>query len=160
MMDFLDLLVVAGMFVLRFGAPLAITVGLVYLLKRLDRRWAAEAWAQAEAQPATRPEAPARPQRTPATDHPFMPQPMAAKGQDIAGPQMPTVQPCWEMNGCPEAARSKCPAHLHPEQPCWQARLEAGGELPAGCPDCAKHRPSLAAASLPQSSARNGGVSS
>ena len=43
MMDFIDLLGVIGMFLLRVGVPLAITVGVVYLLKRLDRRWEAEA---------------------------------------------------------------------------------------------------------------------
>ena len=43
MLNFTEFLAVAGLFVLRVGIPLLIMVGLVYLLKRLDRRWEADA---------------------------------------------------------------------------------------------------------------------
>ena len=44
MINFTDMLVFAGMLFLRFGVPLLIVIGIGYLLKRLDRRWEAEAW--------------------------------------------------------------------------------------------------------------------
>jgi hypothetical protein len=143
MVGFTDVFVVIGMFALRFGVPLAITGGLVYLLKRLDRRWAEEAWAGVEEQVAEQPVASVRPQRSLEMDRPFVPQPMAAQGKDVVGPQMPSMQPCWEMNECSEAARSKCPAFLHPDQPCWKARFEAEGHMPEGCSDCEQHRSQL-----------------
>ena len=43
MIDFIDIAVFAGMVFLRVGVPLLILVGVGYLLKRLDRRWEAEA---------------------------------------------------------------------------------------------------------------------
>ena len=46
MIDFTDMLVFAGMLFLRFGVPLLVVIGIGYLLKRLDRRWEAEAWAE------------------------------------------------------------------------------------------------------------------
>ena len=46
MINFTDMLVFAGMLFLRFGVPLLIVIGIGYLLKRLDRRWEAEAWAE------------------------------------------------------------------------------------------------------------------
>ncbi len=46
MFNFTDFLVLAGMFLLRFGVPAAIVIGVGYLLKRLDKRWEAEAWAE------------------------------------------------------------------------------------------------------------------
>ncbi len=38
-----DVLMIIGLFTLRIGVPLAVIVSLAYLLKRLDRRWEAEA---------------------------------------------------------------------------------------------------------------------
>ena len=121
MINFTDILVVIGMFALRFGVPLAITIGLAYLLKRLDRRWADEAWAQADEawaqadeawaqadeawaqaeeqdgkQPAQRP---AKPQQAPTVNVPFVPQPVAAKGLDVVGRQLPGMQVGWELRG-------------------------------------------------------------
>ncbi len=49
---FADSAVVAGMFVLRLGVPLAITLAVAYALRRLDAKWEAEAQ-QARASVAT-----------------------------------------------------------------------------------------------------------
>ena len=43
MFDLTDIAVFTGMLLLRVGLPLAIVVGIGFLLKRLDRRWEAEA---------------------------------------------------------------------------------------------------------------------
>lgn len=43
----IDSAAVAGMFILRLGVPLAITFGVAYLLRRLDKKWEAEARQQA-----------------------------------------------------------------------------------------------------------------
>jgi hypothetical protein len=44
----LEVLVIIGMFILRLGVPLLVTVALGYLLRRLDTRWEAEAQAEAK----------------------------------------------------------------------------------------------------------------
>ncbi len=44
-----EILVVIGMFVLRLGLPVGVSVAIGYLLRRLDSRWEAEAQAQPEA---------------------------------------------------------------------------------------------------------------
>jgi len=43
----IDSAAVVGLFILRLGVPLAITFGVAYLLRRLDRKWEAEAQQQA-----------------------------------------------------------------------------------------------------------------
>jgi hypothetical protein len=137
MIEFFDILVIAGMFVLRIGVPLALVLGIGYLLKRLDRRWAEQAWTeQAKAQPAARAAAAALPGRT---------------GADIPGPQLPfepslgRLQPglaaaparaCWDVKGCNEARWADCPAYQHPDVPCWQARFGTEGHIPETCVGC------------------------
>jgi hypothetical protein len=102
--------IVAGMFVLRLGVPLAITVAVGYLLHRLDAKWQAEAWTQWET---------SQMQRT------------------TAGAMSPVAkQSCWTLKGCGEAARDRCPAFKRPNIPCWLARRRVEGRLPATCYDC------------------------
>jgi hypothetical protein len=141
----LDILVILGMFFLRLGVPLLLVVGVGYLLRRLDARWEAEAREQVgNATRSTRPEqrpgagqpAPARPRPRPLPGGWPQPQrlPVFAGGPsatDVFG------QPCWAINGCDPAAREGCPAYHQPGSPCWLARYQAEGHLPAGCPDCA-----------------------
>lgn len=50
----LEVAVITGMFVLRLGVPLAITLAVGYLLRRLDAKWRAEAETQWKANTATR----------------------------------------------------------------------------------------------------------
>ena len=103
--------IIAGMFILRLGVPLAITVAVGYLLRRLDAKWQAEAWAQWE----------------------------ASQMQQVAS--APTLsglvrQGCWTLRGCGEAVRDRCPAFKRPNIPCWLARRQVEGRLPAACYDC------------------------
>lgn len=138
-LNIVDILAVIGLFALRIGVPLAIMVGLAYFLKRLDRRWEAEARAQ---QAAERPIV--EPARQPAA------QPAVAKaaavpiGVDMPGvprPQQPGLvntgaQACYEVKGCTETMKAKCAAVGHPDMACWQARLQAEGHIPDTCPTC------------------------
>jgi hypothetical protein len=110
----LEAVVIAGMFLLRLGLPLAITLLVGYLLRRLDAKWQAEARAQLGMPQAQKAVAPAQP----------LPRP--------AG------QPCWVEKGCDEARRARCPAPKRPNVPCWLARRQAEGRLPAECYNCGR----------------------
>jgi hypothetical protein len=142
MVNLPGILIMLGLLILRIGVPLGIVLLLGYFLKRLDRRWEAEARAQRAAaaavdQPAVQPVAP---------------RPARPSGVDVPGPQLPYapiplvgLQPglilldgkrCSDIKGCSEQSKAKCPAVLHPDTPCWQARRESEGRLPAGCSEC------------------------
>lgn len=113
-----EILWVIGMFLLRLGVPLAITLAVGYALRHLDARWEAEAlahWEQEEV-------------------------PAEIKALKKA------ERPCWEEKGCTEAQRAKCPACKGWDVPCWVAHLRATGRLPAGCQNCGRFAPSPAAA--------------
>ena len=169
MLSFTEIAAMIGLFALRFGVPLAITGGLIYLLKRLDRRWEEEARLDeaARPRPAEQPakETPAprpttripRPAATPPM--PFVIPPGAGRGesrqqaqvgmgapvtggrkesrvQAQAGMGGPVAKRCWDVKGCSETRRATCAAAQHPEQPCWQAHLSSGGEVPEECVNC------------------------
>jgi len=107
----LEVTVVAGMFLLRIGVPLAITLAVAYFLRRLDTRWQSEAWAEWEA---------SQPQeKVKVTPRPFL-----------------TSEPCWSLKGCDETVRANCAATKQPDLPCWLARRRSEGKLPAECYDC------------------------
>ena len=103
--------IITGMFVLRLGIPIAITLLAGYWLRRLDAKWQAEAWAQWEA--------------SQAHQEPAEVEPLAQLNP-----------PCWMVKGCDEAARSACPAFHQPGLPCWLARQRTTGRLPAECYTC------------------------
>ncbi len=103
-----QVLIVIGMFILRLGVPLAVTLGIGYLLRRLDARWEAEAIAERTHQAAPAELEALKPER-----------------------------PCWEIKGCPEEKKAGCPACAFWDIPCWVARLRATGRLPRECYDCA-----------------------
>ncbi len=111
-----DTLVIAGMFILRLGVPLAITLAVGYVLLRLDRKWQAEAWAEWESD-------------------------QLQEGEQVkqaaGGVKSPAAkQVCWELKECGQAVREQCPAFKRPNIPCWLARRRAEGRLPAACYDC------------------------
>jgi hypothetical protein len=109
-----DVLVIAGMFILRLGVPLAITLAVGYALLRLDAKWQAEAWAEWESGQLEEQAA------------------QAAGGAT----SLAAKQACWELKGCGQAVRDQCPAFKRPSIPCWLARRRAEGRLPAACYDC------------------------
>lgn len=103
-----EILVVVGLFVLRLGVPLAITLAVAYGLHRLDARWETEA----------------RTNR----DREELPVEVKALKR--------SEQPCWEVKGCDEAKRVECPACRLLDIPCWVARLRTTGLLPIECQGC------------------------
>jgi hypothetical protein len=149
MLSVTDGLILIGMFLLRFGVPLAIVVGLGYLLKRLDRRWEREAREMQAASEGIQPAA-----QQPAAPAP-RPQPARRSGMDVPGPQLPfdpaglgrRVQPgpaltaapqrhCWDVKGCTAEQMTHCAAPKNPDMPCWQARSQAERQMPETCFDC------------------------
>jgi hypothetical protein len=147
MINFTDMLVFTGMLFLRFGVPLLVVVGIGYLLKRLDRRWEAEAWAEQEktkaaevpaeqpAVPAPRPAVPAR-KPVPAPVLPFIPPQVRETPRPQPGMTMAQAQPCYDVKGCSDSSKAQCAAPQHPEKPCWQARFDAEGAIPEDCVGC------------------------
>jgi hypothetical protein len=111
-----DALVIAGMFILRLGVPLAITLAVGYVLLRLDRKWQAEAWAEWKSNQLEQEE-----------------QAGQAAGR-VASPV--AGQFCWDVKGCSQTAREQCAAFKRSNIPCWLARRRAEGRLPAACYDC------------------------
>lgn len=146
MPTFLDFLVVIGMVALRFGVPALVLAALVFGLKRLDRRWEAEAHDYAanhpEARPAVQPTAPrpAAPIRTPApAKEPTLPFviPPTIKEQRIQPGVM--AEPGVMAGGQPargETKKALCSAPQNGEQPCWQVRFNAEGHIPEECVKC------------------------
>jgi hypothetical protein len=143
MMDFIDLMAVVGFFLLRVGVPLAITAGVVYLLKRLDRRWEMEARADQRAgkaaeQPAVGPEAekPVSPKRAPAPELPFIPPPAVPDRRIQPGLAAgAAVQPGLSSKSG-RSAKAQCAAPQNTGKPCWQTRLDAEGQIPEECVGC------------------------
>jgi hypothetical protein len=106
--------VMIALFALRCLAPLALTIGIGYLMNRLVDRWRAED----EAREAAGPEPEMQPLPRPAL-------------------KVPTITiPCWVTRDCPPDKADDCPAKAFPAIPCWMARMQVEGRLPDTCPDC------------------------
>jgi hypothetical protein len=139
MMNFIDLMAVIGMFLLRVGVPLGITVGMVFLLKRLDRRWEMEARAERKAgkvveQPIGVPAAPSK--RTPSPELPFVPPPAVPDRRiqpGVAAGQV--VQPGLSVKSS-RTEKAMCSAPQNADKPCWQVRFDAEGQIPEECVGC------------------------
>lgn len=126
--------IIVGIFILRLGAPLAITVAVGYWLRRLDTKWQAEAlaWRATNlAQQAIKAEREAKIQAKIQAE---------TKAEIDAEPVLDMLyvieQPCWVFNQCPKALYCQCPAYQSPNLPCWMARYRANHALPAKCYTC------------------------
>jgi hypothetical protein len=105
-----------ALFTLRCIAPLAITLGMGYLMNRLVDRWQAEELAKKTQDPQPVPEI-----------------------EPSLGTQraLPSVKlPCWISKNCSEEMQENCVARKQPGLPCWLVRLRYEGVLPKDCPDC------------------------
>lgn len=123
MSEFNAALVMVALFALRCVVPLALTLGLGYVMNRLVDRWDAEDAKRAIAIPSTS-------------------QPQAAPQPSPAWLSLP----CWVTNTCPEKKRADCAAFHKAGLPCWEARRQMEGALPASCPDCPRYQAALAIA--------------
>ncbi|MDT8305171.1 MAG: hypothetical protein RRC07_04495 [Anaerolineae bacterium] len=124
MSEFNAALVMVALFALRCIVPFALTLGLGYAMNRLVDRWEAEDAKRAIAIPAT-------PEQTTEA-----PQPALAW----------LNLPCWVTNTCPEKKRADCAAFRNAGLPCWEARRQMEGALPAACPDCPRYQAAFAIA--------------
>ncbi|MDX1415547.1 MAG: hypothetical protein R3293_15235 [Candidatus Promineifilaceae bacterium] len=97
----LELAAIGIGFLLRLGIPILLTALLALFLKWLDRRWQAEAEADA-----------------------------AERAVRYALP-VAERQPCWEVHRCPPGIRDKCIAYSQPETPCWELHRVDGRLKPA-----------------------------
>ncbi len=146
MPTFLDVLVLIGMATLRVGVPALVLVALVYGLKRLDRRWEAEARDYAakhpEARPAVQPEAPrpAAPVRTPAPAKepslPFVIPPPVNEQRIQPGVMAEPGRAARGQAARGDAKKALCSAPQNGEIPCWQVRFNAEGHIPEECVNC------------------------
>jgi hypothetical protein len=103
--------IILGMFILRLGVPLAITLLVGYFLHRLDAKWQAEAEAQWKA-------------------YEMQPEPVQSKFLERLN------QPCWVVKGCDAATRAKCPAAQQMNLPCWLVWRSPEGRLLETCYEC------------------------
>lgn len=110
--------ILAAMFAVRLGVPLAIIFLVSHVLLRLDARWRADALAHQQSHT----------NGTPCTG----PDDAAFVHRDGALIQ----EPCWEYRGCSEVMRANCPAYGAPQLSCWLARRMAHGRLPSQCAAC------------------------
>jgi hypothetical protein len=123
----ISILGVVGLFILRLGVPLAITLAIGYWLRRLDAKWQAEAAQERDRL--------ARFQLEDQSPPSFEPQPKL-ENLVVEGFRV-TDQPCWVFKDCPESMRLNCPAYQHPYLLCWMARRHATGQVPVDCYQCA-----------------------
>lgn len=117
MSQWMEVAAVVGLFAVRLAIPVAITVGVCYLLRRLDAHWQAQADAAASGPETGTPAAAA-----PAT-------------------------PCWIIKKCPESRYVRCPAYQQPSLACWLVRLRRDGRMSSACPNCAIFQAYVAARS-------------
>lgn len=75
---------------IRLGIPIALTALLALFLKWLDRRWQAEAKAE------------------------------AVESAARAALPVAERKPCWEVHNCPSSLRKNCKAFAQSDKPCWE----------------------------------------
>lgn len=128
---FIDTATIIGLFVLRLGIPLLITLAVGYALRRLDAKWEAESGRSAgTATEVGRAPAVGEPGPSPSLPQFPVPGPLPLSAADVFG------RPCWELKDCAPETLAACPAHQHPHEPCWLARWQDEGQIPAVCYNC------------------------
>lgn len=121
-----EILYIIGLFVLRLGIPIAVTLTIAYFLHRLDARWEKEARLEQETGRVTEK---AEKKKVVSLPQPAMPAPMPI-ALDSYG------KPCWEIKDCDSIETADCPARQDPSVPCWQARRQQEGRIPVDCYHC------------------------
>lgn len=106
-----DVGVLIGMFALRLGVPILLTVAVCYGLDRLAARRAAELAARRQAKDSTFKQ----------------------------GAKVVRQLHCWEIKRCEPEVRESCPATQRQNVPCWLALQLAGQPLSDECRFCAMY---------------------
>jgi hypothetical protein len=113
--EVLDTAIILGMFFVRIGVPIVVTIGIgVWLEKKL--------------RPAEFQKTSQRVQRGK-----IIPFPRVQNGARVTAAQRAH---CWEAKQCDPAKRAQCPAYQRPDLPCWLALQAAGGRVRPQCADC------------------------
>lgn len=133
-----NVLLILALFFLRLGVPILVTIAIGYGLSRLDAKWRREAENEARAQPGRQKDE-ARSQPTGQLMAIRLPEAVPAGMFAMAG-----GLPCWDVKGCSETMKAKCTAFRQPTVPCWHARTQAEGRLPATCKGCHLYVPAMA----------------
>jgi hypothetical protein len=97
----LEIAAIAFGLLIRLAVPIALTALLALFLNWLDKRWQAEAEADA--------------------------QESAARAALPAAER----QPCWEIHNCPPGLRKNCAAFAQPATPCWELFRTNGSLKPS-----------------------------
>jgi len=121
-----EIVAIVALFILRFGVPLLIMIGIGYALRRLDQKWEVELRAEHE-------------ERQSQQEKSIQPEPVLpfAPGYAPQAIMMDSYgKPCWDVKDCDQSLREQCPAFQHPDAPCWLARRRAEGEIPSMCLHC------------------------
>ncbi len=120
--------IVILLFALRCILPIALTIGIGYMMNRMVDKWEREAAAAREAENMPQPESVTPPASIPVP---------AMTGPSLAKEKRPSIAlPCWVTRGCDPAQRSNCAAFKERGKPCWVARMTTEGIMPANCPTC------------------------
>ncbi len=119
---------ILGLFVLRLGIPIVVTLTIAYFLHRLDARWEREALMEQETARAMK-EAEKRKGISVPPLQPSMPAPMPIAFDSYG-------KPCWEIKDCGAIEMTECPAEQNSSVPCWQARRQEQGHIPLECYHC------------------------
>jgi hypothetical protein len=110
--EFVETLVVLGMFVLRIGAPVAVTLALGYWLEKK-----------------------LRPQEEQKNGR-IVNIEAARRGRSSKIIQLH----CWDLHHCESTQRAACAAYQHPDLPCWLALQVAGNKVHEQCFSCALYK--------------------
>ena len=54
--------------------------------------------------------------------------------------RLQALLPCWELAGCSEDKRKRCPVRKQSSQPCWMVKHEDAGPRAAECRKCVVYR--------------------
>ncbi|MBI4785825.1 MAG: hypothetical protein HY782_02110 [Chloroflexi bacterium] len=107
-----DALVVAGMFILRIGVPIGITLAAGYWLEKKLR--------------------PVETRKAETTRRlELLPRPRSAKIIQLH---------CWDFKHCDSTQRAQCAASKHPDLPCWLALQVEGAQVREECFTCNLYR--------------------
>ncbi len=109
-----EFFILIALFVLRLGVPVAFTLAVCFLLRKLDRKWEEEAQHQ--------------------------PVPVQASDDGDASSEATRSLPCWLIKGCGSERYEGCPAYQNRSLPCWLARLRVEGRIPQTCSSCSLFR--------------------
>ncbi len=62
------------------------------------------------------------------------------KKEALTLPVAPSGKRCWEVKGCSEEQKQKCPVYARPKEPCWHVFRNKDGVMKETCLGCVVFR--------------------